>query len=298
MGARADISTMISYRSTDLGFAEELLGLLRDQGIFTWIDREGIKPGTQWRDELFRALKQCRALVVVLSRDYLSSDNCRMEVFIARSLGHRIVPVMIEDCFSVLSEHEETKGLEDTFMMRLHSLNVVGLQIDRSEALRRVVNGVLATSGVEPSLHEAYVSYSGNTDGEFATEVARDFSNAGISSWVATQNVHVGDNWRDAQARAMMGASSHVVVLDENIVRSPVLRTEILLSEALGLSTYTVLPPRLEGEYEKIEAMMHDLDSGDQTYRRLTQVQYVPRNRLTELHPLLSADIQNRTTKD
>jgi len=201
---------------------------------------------------------------------------------------------MIDDCFSLLSDHEETKGLEDIFMMRLHALNAVGLPIDRSEALERVVNGVLAASGAGPRPHEVYVSYSGNTDGEFATEVASNLTSNGISGWVATKNVHVGEIWRDAQARAMMAASSHVIILDEDIVRSSVMRTEILLSEALGLSTYTVLPPRLEGEHEKIGAMMHELDSRDQTYRRLAQVQYVPRSRLAELCPLLEADRRSR----
>lgn len=45
MSAAIDISTMTSSRSSDLGFVEELLRLLRDHEIPTWIDREGIRPG-------------------------------------------------------------------------------------------------------------------------------------------------------------------------------------------------------------------------------------------------------------
>jgi hypothetical protein len=281
---------MISYRSKDAVFVDELLNLLRKSGIETWIDREGIKPGTQWRKELFRKLQQCQACVVILSKEYLRSENCRMEVFIARSFRRPIIPVMIDDCFSMLSEHEETKGLEEIFMMRMHNLNAVGLPIHRSEALERVVRGVRAVADPPEPTHKAYVSYSGNRDGEFATEVASKLNADGVNAWVATQDVNVGENWRDAQARAMIRAESHVIVLDEKIVHSPVLRTEILLSEALGLPTFTVLPPRLEGQTELIASMLHDLDSGDQTYRRMTQTQYFKRDSLDTLSNTLALE--------
>ena len=294
MPAPIDITTMISYRSTDIAFAKEILRLLREHDIPIWIDREGIKPGTKWRDELFCALKQCRVLIVVLSKGYLASENCRMEVFIARSFGRRIVPIMIDDCFSMLSDYEETKGLEDIFMLRMHHLNTASLPMDRSEALQRVVNGVFAASDLKPKRYQAYVSYCGNTDGAFATQVAQALSNAGIPAWVATQDVQVGENWRDAQAKAMMTATSHVIILDENIVRSPVLRTEMLLSEALNLDTFTVLPPQLQGQRESITRMMQELDTGDQTYRRLTHVQFVTQGRLCELIDLLHTRSKNR----
>ena len=282
---------MISYRSTDWEFVKGLLDFLRNKGISPWVDREGIKPGTRWRDELFRQLQLCEACIIVLSKDYLKSEHCRMEVFIARSYGRVILPVILDDCFDTLSEYEETKGLQDIFMMRMFKLNAVGLPISKIDAFERIVDGVLAAKEAPLSTTNlVYVSYSGSRDGEFATDVAKKLHAHGIDTWVATVNTHVGENWRDAQARAMMRASYHVIVLDDEIIHSPILRTEILLSEARGLGTFTVLPPRLSGEEQKINQMMDDLRGSDQTYYRLTQTQYFTQDTLDQLHVLINND--------
>ena len=130
------MNVMLSYRSSDSDFMMELATHLRSQRIDPWIDREGIRPGEKWRDALINELKVCDKLIVILSRAYLESEHCRMELFIARSFGKPILPIMVEDCFTELRSHEETKGLEDIFMMRLYNLSAVGLPISRDEALR------------------------------------------------------------------------------------------------------------------------------------------------------------------
>ena len=269
------MKVMLSYRSSDYEFVEKLTHYLKNRGVEPWIDREGISPGSMWRDVLLEQLRTCDACIVVLSPEYLASEHCRMEVFIARSFGRLIVPVMVQDCFGALRDHEETKGLEDIFMMRMHRLSAVGLPIDAEEAFRRVADSVLNPAGQPRNVRPIYVSYS-TADGQFATDMARALEAKNIPIWVATLDVRVGENWRDAQARAMLRASAHLVVLDESIVEQAVLRTEILLAEARGLDTFTVLPARLHGESTKIAALMHTLNSSDQTYRRLAQTQYFP----------------------
>ena len=269
------MNVMLSYRSSDSDFMMELAKHLRSQRIDPWIDREGIRPGEKWRDALINELKVCDKLIVILSRAYLKSEHCRMELFIARSFGKPILPIMVEDCFTELRSHEETKGLEDIFMMRLYNLSAVGLPISRDEALRRVSKAVI---NVEPNPQGLvspllYISYT-TSDGEFATELSSEIERCGTRTWIATRNVAVGENWRDAQARAMMRATAHLVILDENLVRQNVLRTEILLSEARGLPTLPILPKRLNGEQGLISSILRDLDSADQTYRRLGSTQY------------------------
>jgi len=196
-----------------------------------------------------------------------------MEIFVARSFGRRILPIMVEDCFQTLREHEETKGLEDIFMVRMFRLSMVGLPIKAEDALRRLGDVLLHPSEelqIQPSV---YISYS-TADGEFATELARSLAKRNIPTWIATLGVRIGENWRDAQVRAMMQASAHVVVLDEAMVRQPVLRTEILLAEARGLDVFTILPPRLTDQPQKIVDLIASLNNSDQTYRRLAEIQH------------------------
>jgi len=120
---------------------------------------------------------------------------------------------------------------------------------------------------MSPTLHH----YTG---AEFATKLAQTLQKEGTSAWVATLDIRVGENWREAQAQALLRACAHLVVLDDNMVRQNVLRTEILLSEARGLPTFGILSPRLDNDPSKIENLLNGLDSSDQTYRRLAATEY------------------------
>jgi hypothetical protein len=253
---------------------EELATYLRSNGVEPWIDRVGIPPGMRWRDALLDELRACDKFIAILSPAYIESEHCRMEIFVARSFGRPILPVMVSDCFSELRSHEETKGLEDVFMMRMYKLSAVGLPITREEAFERVRSAVFG-SDLSPAqtAEMLYISYA-TPDGEFASKLSAELNRVNVNTWIATRNVAVGENWRDAQARAMMRVAAHLVVLDENIVKQEVLRTEILLSEARGLPTFTVLPPRLNSRGDLISGMLEDLDKSDQTYRRLAATQY------------------------
>jgi hypothetical protein len=251
---------------------EELAAYLQSHGIKPWVDRV-IKPTMRWRDALLDELRACDKLVAILSPGYIRSEHCRMEVFIARSFGRPILPVMVSECFAELRKYEETKGLEDIFMMRMHKLSAVGLSITKEESFERILDALVGTDSIPAeSTGMLYVSYA--RDGEFASALAAELNKIGVDTWIATRNVAVGENWRDAQVRAMMRASAHLVVLDENIVKQNVLRTEILLSEARQLPTLTVLPPRLNDQPDLILGMRNDLDRSDKTYRRLEAINW------------------------
>jgi flavorubredoxin len=194
-----------------------------------------------------------------------------MEVFVARSRGCVVLPVLLEDCFDLLDKYEETKGLADTFMVRLYRLSLVGLPITRQEAIRRVISAA-ASIGQESASKTVYVAYC-NNEAEVATRIAQQLERHGIPAWIATQDCRVGDNWRQAQARGVVNASVQVVVLDETIADAEVLRTEIMLAEAFGLPVFTVLGESLGGNEEAVARVMKRLRAADITFQRLTEVQ-------------------------
>jgi len=234
------------------------------------MDYMGIEPGSRWRDELMKELLVCDAFVAVLSREYVRSEHCRMEIFIARSRGCPVLLVALEDCFDLLDKYEETKGLADTFMVRLYRLSVVGLPITRDDAFQRLVDAA-KTIREAPHRKSVYVAYC-NDEAVVATRIARQLENHGISAWIATQDCKVGDNWRQAQARGVMAASVQVVVMDDTIVNAEVLRTEVMLAEAFGLPVFTVLGQKLQDE-SAVADVMKKLRAADITFRRLTDVQ-------------------------
>lgn len=265
-------TTMISFRKSQRDFAEEVQTELRERGLEPWL--EDFAPGQFWRKELLHKLQTVDCCIPILSPDYVKSEFCRMEAFVAKSYNRTILPAMVEICFDEIKKHEETKGLEDIFLLKFYADRIVGLPVDRSEMFDRLAQGALQFRDTEDQSENVYVSYSGSETGVFATEIAMALEREGVTSWVATQNIRVGENWRIAQTRAMMRAHTHVVVLDESIMSSSVLRTEILLSEARDLKLYTIFAPKWERGTSETGNIIDRLNAGDQTYRRLTDRQF------------------------
>lgn len=262
---------MISYKTENRATADELFVMLEAAGLVPWMDYRGIEPGMKWRDELIRQVRTCNAFVALLTPNYIRSEHCRMEILIARSRRCPILPVEVEECIDLLDSYEETKGLADTLMVRLQRSSLVGLPIRREQALERLVSAALSIDQT-PFVKKAYIAYCSN-EAAVATQIASQLEQAGISTWIATKDCRIGDNWRQAQAYGVANAAAQVIVIDETIADADVLRTEIILSEAFGLPVFTVLGESLSKDDTKIAFIMRNLRSADITYRRLTDIQ-------------------------
>ena len=72
----------LSFRGTDTRnkFTDHLYNRLEQKGIFTFRDDERLNRGTLIAPELFRAIKESRIAVVILSSDYASSRWCLAEL--------------------------------------------------------------------------------------------------------------------------------------------------------------------------------------------------------------------------
>jgi len=77
------------------------------------------------------------------------------------------------------------------------------------DAFQRISDVLLHMGADEPEPGQAvYVSYS-TPDADFATKMAQDLQKRGIATWVATLNVRVAENWRDAH-KAMRRSGNEV----------------------------------------------------------------------------------------
>ena len=57
----------------------------------------GLRPGQQWQEALRRASDRCEAVICLLSRNWASSDYCRLEYLLAENLGKQILVARLED---------------------------------------------------------------------------------------------------------------------------------------------------------------------------------------------------------
>lgn len=72
----------LSFRGEDTrsGFTGHLYYALRQRGINTFMDDEGLKRGEQISPSIFKAIQECRMAIVVFSANYASSTWCLEEL--------------------------------------------------------------------------------------------------------------------------------------------------------------------------------------------------------------------------
>jgi hypothetical protein len=92
----------ISHSSADNAAAAEMKAWLEAQGhtsLFLDFDPEaGIKGGSAWKQTLYQQLRQCQAVIALLTPNWLASKWCFAELVLAQERGKEIFPVKVQPC--------------------------------------------------------------------------------------------------------------------------------------------------------------------------------------------------------
>jgi len=89
----------ISHATPDRVIAEEVLGWLLAAGHESFLahdDREGVSGGEDWKQRLYRELREVDAVIGVVTRSFLSSEWCFAELGIADARGGGLIPLRVE----------------------------------------------------------------------------------------------------------------------------------------------------------------------------------------------------------
>ena len=128
----------ISHSQIDQEDTSTMARWLRDQGhvsYFLDFDPEnGIVAGKEWEKELYKQLRHCRAVVALLSPNWLDSRWCFAEAAQARAMGKPVFFVKIAAC--------DTSG----FFSDVQHVDLTG---DSAESYLRLARG-LKEIGIEP----------------------------------------------------------------------------------------------------------------------------------------------------
>src|SRR5262245_29450776 len=73
----------LSYSRDDSSFAVRLGRDLKHRGIQVWFDQLDIPPGSDWDEEVTKALHGARDVLFVVSRTSVASDNVLNEIAFA-----------------------------------------------------------------------------------------------------------------------------------------------------------------------------------------------------------------------
>jgi hypothetical protein len=102
----------ISYASRDKSTADAVCHALEAEGVRCWIAPRDAQPGQKYQGSLVRAIRSCRAVVLVFSEGANASEHVTREVSIAADAGKPVVPFRIEAvemsdelCYYISSVH-------------------------------------------------------------------------------------------------------------------------------------------------------------------------------------------------
>jgi TIR domain len=92
------MKVFISHARKDIALVRKVASALKASGFEVWEEDQEIFPGENWAEKVAQALKECEAMVVLLTPEALSSSWVQDEIFYAlgqASYAHRLIPVFV-----------------------------------------------------------------------------------------------------------------------------------------------------------------------------------------------------------
>lgn len=86
----------ISYAHSDFEFAENLKNRIEKAGFEVWMDEDKLRAGEDWRVEIDEAIKNCLALILILSPASLKSQYVIYEWSFAWGSDKKVIPVLYQ----------------------------------------------------------------------------------------------------------------------------------------------------------------------------------------------------------
>ena len=235
------VDFFLSRRGANAAVAQEVAGTLQDAGYTTFLQDYDIPRDGNFVLAMHEALKCCRHLVVLLTKDYDQSEFTRAEVshFIAAAAradgGRRLVVLRVEDCVpeGLFAAHVFTDlvGVDDPQERRNRILAAAEGRAVASRARPRIFEHVPARdpnfTGRDPSLARLHDLLQG-ADAASSQVALHNFGGTGKTA-LATEYAHrhaasySGIWWARAEGRTLLIASLAELAgrLDPSLAREP-----------------------------------------------------------------------------
>lgn len=88
----------ISYSRKDIEFVDRLANDLTNAGFKVWYDLSGLEAGSQWGNEIQKAIDASQYFLVVLSQNSVQSNWVEREFLRASDQGLKIIPILYQKC--------------------------------------------------------------------------------------------------------------------------------------------------------------------------------------------------------
>lgn len=294
---------MISYRRINgqSEFAASLEKELSAAGFDTWFDQNNIPAGSKWEDEIFKGVIESDYVILCLSPEYLESQYCLFECYIARGYGKRLLPIIVPydesvSVFDLIGSHEETRGIDHLNILSFNPREILGLVEDYLTLVRRLIKPIIDPTPIDVD-YDVYFTYRWR-QAHFATQIADDLNAAGIKSFIHTRAIDVGADWRRVSWSAMLRAKSCIVILSPDVSDSEYIKNEVLV---MRTKKNTQFIPVLAQEYADHKDAISEISRGFRNSKNLSVLSdiqwYIPNRGYSVLIDTLIADITAKTSR-
>lgn len=131
----------ISYKTEEFEEASWVKSVLENNGISCWMAPESIPGGSSYAIEIPKAIRECKAFVLILSSRSQASQWVSREVDRAINEGKIILPFMLENC-----------ALKDDFNFYLTNVQRYAAYESKTKAIEKMLKEIKAILGVEVSV--------------------------------------------------------------------------------------------------------------------------------------------------
>jgi TIR domain len=92
-----DPNIFITYSSKDQKVARTICTALENRGLACWISSRNVKPGENYQEQIVRAIRGARVMVLVFTTNANNSNEIKKELALASQNNLVVIPVRIED---------------------------------------------------------------------------------------------------------------------------------------------------------------------------------------------------------
>jgi hypothetical protein len=173
----------LSHSTRDDDFTASLDQRLRSAGFRTWVDIENIPEGSTWPREIQKAVEDCGAMVVVMSKHGRESEWVERETLLAMDLRKPLFIALIEDIplpiHLVNRQHTDfSKRPEQATKRLIAALQKISLTEPQPEAKKPREAAKLSP---EPNQHNFFKYLEQLPDGGQNAAIARNLHQIAVS---------------------------------------------------------------------------------------------------------------------
>ena len=118
-------------------FVEKLKHDLEENGFSVWQDTESIPSGSTWVGEIAKGGTNCKALLAVITKKYVSSQYCTKELHAAHDNKKAIFPLIRERDWEAADEDGKVK-----FLIRGINYTFFRPEDDYEKSLQNLIKGL------------------------------------------------------------------------------------------------------------------------------------------------------------